>query len=48
MRNQIAHEYIPEALRELVPEVIELTQQLVENIHCTLEFLEKRDWKIGD
>ncbi len=48
MRNQIAHEYIPEALRELVPEVIELTQQLVENIHCTLEFLEKRNWTIGN
>ena len=44
MRNQISHEYIPEALRDLVPEVIELTQQLVENINCCSDFLKKRDW----
>jgi len=43
-RNQIAHEYIPEALRDLVPEVIELTQQLDENINCCRKFLEGRKW----
>ena len=44
MRNQIAHEYIPEALRDLVPEVIEMTQQLVENINCCRIFLAGRKW----
>jgi len=44
MRNQIAHEYIPEALRDLVPEVIEMTQQLVENINCCRVFLAGRKW----
>ena len=43
-RNQITHEYIPEALRELVPEVIEMTQQLVENINCCRVFLSDRKW----
>jgi hypothetical protein len=47
MRNQIAHEYIPDALRELVPEVIEMTQQLVENINYCLKFLAGRKWIIG-
>jgi len=44
MRNQIAHEYIPEALCDLVPEVIEMTQQLVENINCCRIFLTGRKW----
>lgn len=44
LRNQIAHEYIPEALCDLVPEVIELTLQLVENIDVCRNFLIKRDW----
>jgi len=44
MRNQIAHEFIPEALRDLVPEVIEMTQQLVENINCCRDFLTGRKW----
>lgn len=39
MRNQIAHEYIPEAIRDLVPEVIELTSQLFENIEDCHQFL---------
>jgi len=46
MRNQIAHEYIPEALCDLVPEVIEMTQQLVENINCCRIFLTGRKWLI--
>lgn len=44
MRNQIAHEYIPEVIRDLVPEVIELTNQLSENITCCRDFLEERKW----
>ena len=44
MRNQISHEYIPEALRDLVPEVMELTMQLTENINCCYEFLLQRKW----
>ena len=44
MRNQITHEYIPDALRDLVPGVIEMTQQLVENINCCDDFLKNRNW----
>ena len=44
MRNQIAHEYIPDALMELVPEVNQMTQQLVENINYCRIFLEGRKW----
>ena len=44
MRNQIAHEYIPEVIRDLVPEVIELTLQLSENITCCRDFLAERKW----
>ena len=44
LRNQIAHEYIPEAIRDLVPEVIELTIKLIENINYSQRFLIKRGW----
>ena len=44
MRNQIAHEYIPEVIRDLDPEVIELTRQLSENITCCENFLSERKW----
>jgi len=44
MRNQIAHEYIPDALRDLVPEVIEMTQHLAENINFCRIFLTERKW----
>jgi len=44
MRNQITHEYIPDAIRDLVPEVIELTIQLSENITCFCDFLTERKW----
>lgn len=47
MRNQIAHEYTPDALRDLVPEVIEMTNQLVENIQCCRIFLTQRKWMNG-
>ncbi|HZK69583.1 MAG TPA: hypothetical protein VFC36_08325 [Paludibacter sp.] len=44
MRNQISHEYIPDALRDLVPEVIEMTQHLVQNIDCCFRFIAIRKW----
>ena len=44
LRNQITHEYIPEAIRDLVPEVIELTSQLIENINKCRLFIDKRGW----
>lgn len=44
LRNQITHEYIPEAIRDLVPEVIELTSQLIENINKCRLFIDKRAW----
>ena len=44
LRNQITHEYIPEALHDLVPEVIELTEELINNIDCCRKFLINRNW----
>lgn len=44
MRNQIAHEYIPEAIRDLVPEVSELSSQLLKNIEDCRKFLKTREW----
>ncbi len=44
MRNQISHEYLPEALMELVAEVIDLYPQLLKNINRTKSFLKKRGW----
>ncbi|HRZ96421.1 MAG TPA: hypothetical protein P5084_02615 [Paludibacter sp.] len=44
MRNQISHEYIPEALLELVPEVIDMTQQLIGNINYCSRFIKGRNW----
>lgn len=44
LRNQIAHEYIPEAIHDLVPEVIELTSRLIENIEDCKHFLKVRNW----
>jgi hypothetical protein len=46
LRNQIAHEYIPDALRELVSEVMQLTDKLVENISYCRVFLTERKWLI--
>ncbi len=44
LRNQIAHEYSPEAIRDLVPEVIELTTHLAGNIETCRTFLKTRGW----
>jgi len=40
----LTNEYIPEAIRDLVPEVIELTSQLIENIEDCRNFLLMRNW----
>ncbi len=45
LRNQITHEYIPEAITDLIPEVIANSTFLKNNIDYTLRFIEKRDWK---
>jgi len=44
IRNQIAHEYIPEAIQLLIPEVIDLTQILTQNINTCHAFLKQRKW----
>lgn len=44
VRNQIAHEYIPEIIFDLIPEVINLTNQLELNILACTQFLQKRNW----
>ena len=44
IRNQIAHEYIPEAIQELVPDVIMLTHKLEDNINICQAFLLTRNW----
>ena len=47
MRNQIAHEYIPEAIRDLVPEVISLQEELISNINVWHDFVYQRGWING-
>jgi len=44
LRNQIAHEYIPEAIQELIPDVLELTIILEKNIATCRDFLLSRSW----
>ena len=44
LRNQIAHEYLPEAIRDLVPEVSELTSLLLKNVEVCRNFIETRGW----
>lgn len=44
MRTQISHEYISGTLWELIPEVMEMTGQLMDNINCCRTFLGKRNW----
>jgi hypothetical protein len=44
LRNQIAHEYIPEAIQELIPEVINMAALLQENITMTRTFATARGW----
>jgi hypothetical protein len=44
LRNQIAHEYLPEALKAMLPEVFRLTAELELMIGITEKFLLKRGW----
>lgn len=44
LRNQVAHEYIPESVNSLVPEVLNMTLVLFENIDITRTFLKGRNW----
>ena len=44
IRNQIAHEYLPEAVPELASEVVVMTTLLQKNIEQTESFLRQRGW----
>ena len=44
IRNQIAHEYLPEAVPELASEVVVMTTLLQKNIGQTECFLSQRAW----
>ena len=44
IRNQIAHEYLPEAVPELASEVVVMTTLLQKNIERTENFLRQRAW----
>ena len=44
IRNQIAHEYLPEAVPELASEVVVMTTLLQKNIQQTERFLRQRGW----
>ena len=44
IRNQIAHEYLPEAVPELAKEVVVMTTLLQKNIVQTERFLRQRGW----
>ena len=44
IRNQIAHEYLPEAVPELASEVVVMTTLLQKNIQQTERFLSQRGW----
>ena len=44
IRNQIAHEYLPEAVPELASAVVVMTTLLQKNIERTEHFLSQRAW----
>src|SRR6056297_667649 len=44
IRNQIAHEYLPEAIQDLVPDVLEYSKQLEYNIRKCQQFISQRNW----
>ena len=44
IRNQIAHEYLPEVVPELAKEVVVMTTLLQKNIGQTEHFLRQRAW----
>ncbi len=47
IRNQIAHEYLPEAVPELAKEVVVMTTLLQKNIEQTERFLRQRAWLVS-
>ena len=47
LRNTIAHEYLPDALIDLIPEVIHYSAILDDNIRTTEEFLSARKWLLN-
>ena len=48
LRNQIAHEYLPDAIRDLVPETLELSASLFENIETCRLFAASRAWLLSE
>ncbi len=44
IRNQIAHEYLPQAIAELVPEMLKYSRLLADNIALTIEYVHMREW----
>jgi len=44
LRNKIAHEYLPESIQELIPEVLQQVNVLKKNIEQTKAFVSKRKW----
>jgi hypothetical protein len=44
LRNQIAHEYLPEVLKAMVPEIFQRTTALMTAIAGTENYLIKRGW----
>ena len=48
LRNQIAHEYLPDAIRDLVPETLELSASLFENIEICRLFATNRAWLLSE
>jgi len=47
LRNQITHEYLPEAITQLVPDVMEYSILLIRNIEKTQQFIAGRNWLLG-
>jgi hypothetical protein len=47
LRNDIVHQYIPEATIELIREVLEFTSVLFENIGQTEKYLNRKNWLIA-
>lgn len=44
LRNKIAHEYLPDAIKRLIPDIILYSGILEENIKATEQFLTGRKW----
>jgi len=44
IRNQIAHEYIPDIIFDMIPEIIDMTYKLKINVEICKQFLENRKW----